>query len=181
MNAPDTPFPFDAALTAAADLLEPRVIAWRRDLHRNPELGNREVRTAGIVAAHLRALGFDEVREKVAHTGVVGVLKGGLPGPVVALRADMDALPVAEEVDVPFRSEVRDQWNGQSCGVMHACGHDAHTAILMGVAEALAEIRARIPGTVKFIFQPAEETPPIGEDGGAKMMIEQGCMKGPDV
>jgi amidohydrolase len=181
MNAPDTLFPFDAALTAAADRLEPKVIAWRRDLHRNPELGNREVRTAGIVAAHLRALGFDEVREKVAHTGVVGVLKGGLPGPVVALRADMDALPVAEEVDVPFRSEVRDQWNGQSCGVMHACGHDAHTAILMGVAEALAEMRARIPGTVKFIFQPAEETPPIGEDGGAKMMIEQGCMKGPDV
>jgi amidohydrolase len=181
MNAPDTPFPFDAALTAAADRLDPKVIAWRRDLHRNPELGNREVRTAGIVAAHLRALGFDEVREKVAHTGVVGVLKGGLPGPVVALRADMDALPVAEEVDVPFRSEARDQWNGQACGVMHACGHDAHTAILMGVAEALAEMRARIPGTVKFIFQPAEETPPIGEDGGAKMMIEQGCMKGPDV
>ncbi|MGZ5043007.1 MAG: amidohydrolase [Usitatibacter sp.] len=181
MNAPDAPFAFDAALNAAADRLEPKVIAWRRDLHRNPELGNREVRTAGIVAAHLRALGFDEVREQVAHTGVVGVLKGGLPGPVVALRADMDALPVAEEVDVPFKSEVRTEWNGQSCGVMHACGHDAHTAILMGVAEALAEIRARIPGTVKFIFQPAEETPPIGEDGGAKMMIEQGCMKGPDV
>ena len=181
MNAPDTPFPFDAALGAAADRLETKVIAWRRDLHRNPELGNREVRTAGIVAAHLRALGFDEVREKVAHTGVVGVLKGGLPGPVVALRADMDALPVGEEVDVPFKSEVRTEWNGQACGVMHACGHDAHTAILMGVAEALAEIRARIPGTVKFIFQPAEETPPIGEDGGAKMMIEQGCMKNPDV
>lgn len=181
MNAPDTPFPFDAALGAAADRLEPKVIAWRRDLHRNPELGNREVRTAGIVAAHLRALGFDEVREKVAHTGVVGVLKGGLPGPVVALRADMDALPVGEEVDVPFKSEVRTEWNGQACGVMHACGHDAHTAILMGVAEALAEMRARIPGTVKFIFQPAEETPPIGEDGGAKMMIEQGCMKNPDV
>ncbi len=181
MNAPDTPFPFDAALGAAADRLEPKVIAWRRDLHRNPELGNREVRTAGIVAAHLRALGFDEVREKIAHTGVVGVLKGGLPGPVVALRADMDALPVAEEVDVPFKSEVRAEWNGQACGVMHACGHDAHTAILMGVAEALAEMRARIPGTVKFIFQPAEETPPIGEDGGAKMMIEQGCMKNPDV
>jgi amidohydrolase len=181
MNAPDTPFPFDAALRAAADRLEPKVIRWRRDLHRNPELGNREVRTAGIVAAHLRALGFDEVREKVAHTGVVGVLKGDLPGPVVALRADMDALPVAEEVDVPFKSEVRTEWNGQACGVMHACGHDAHTAILMGVAEALAEMRARIPGTVKFIFQPAEETPPIGEDGGAKMMIEQGCMKNPDV
>jgi amidohydrolase len=181
MNAPDTPFPFDAALAAAADRLEPKVIAWRRDLHRNPELGNREVRTAGIVAAHLRALGFDEVREKVAHTGVIGVLKGGLPGPVVALRADMDALPVAEEVDVAFRSEARAEWNGQECGVMHACGHDAHTAILMGVAEALAEMRARIPGTVKFIFQPAEETPPIGENGGAKMMIEQGCMKAPDV
>ena len=181
MNAPETPFPFDAALGAAADRLETKVIAWRRDLHRNPELGNREVRTAGIVAAHLRALGFDEVREKVAHTGVVGVLKGGLPGPVVALRADMDALPVGEEVDVPFKSEVRAEWNGQACGVMHACGHDAHTAILMGVAEALAEIRAHIPGTVKFIFQPAEETPPIGEDGGAKMMIEQGCMKNPDV
>ena len=181
MNAPETPFPFDAALGAAADRLETKVIAWRRDLHRNPELGNREVRTAGIVAAHLRALGFDEVREKVAHTGVVGVLKGGLPGPVVALRADMDALPVGEEVDVPFKSEVRAEWNGQACGVMHACGHDAHTAILLGVAEALAEIRARIPGTVKFIFQPAEETPPIGEDGGAKMMIEQGCMKNPDV
>ncbi len=181
MNAPDSPFALDSALNAAADRLEPKVIAWRRDLHRNPELGNREVRTAGIVASHLRALGFDEVHEKVAYTGVVGVLKGGLPGPVVALRADMDALPVAEEVDVPFKSEVRTEWNGQACGVMHACGHDAHTAILMGVAEALSEIRARIPGTVKFIFQPAEETPPIGENGGAKMMIEQGCMKSPDV
>jgi amidohydrolase len=181
MNAPDSPFAFDSALNAAADRLEPKVIAWRRDLHRNPELGNREVRTAGIVASHLRSLGFDEVHEKVAYTGVVGVLKGGLPGPVVALRADMDALPVAEEVDVPFRSEVRTEWNGQACGVMHACGHDAHTAILMGVAEALAEIRARIAGTVKFIFQPAEETPPIGENGGAKMMIGEGCMKNPDV
>ena len=110
-------------------------IAWRRDIHEHPELGNREVRTAGVVAAHLRALGFDEVREKVAHTGVVGVLRGGKPGPVVALRADMDALPVTEEVDVPFKSTARAEWNGQSCGVMHACGHDAHTAILMGVAE----------------------------------------------
>ena len=181
MNAPDTPFPFDGAINAAADRLEPRVIAWRRDLHQNPELGNREVRTARIVADHLRALGFDDVQEKVAHTGVVGVLKGGLPGPVVALRADMDALPVAEEVDVPFKSTVRTEWNGQQCGVMHACGHDAHTSILMGVAEILAEVRARIPGTVKFIFQPAEETPPIGENGGAKMMVEQGCMKSPDV
>jgi amidohydrolase len=181
MNAPDQPFPFDAAIADAIERIRPRVVAWRRDFHAHPELGNREARTAKIVADHLRALGFDEVREKVAHTGVVGVLKGGLDGPVVALRADMDALPVTEEVDVPFKSTVRTDWNGQSCGVMHACGHDAHTAILMGVAEALAGIRERIPGTVKFIFQPAEETPPIGENGGAKMMIEEGCLDAPRV
>jgi amidohydrolase len=181
MNAPESPFPFDATIAAAADAIEPRVVAWRRDFHENPELGNRETRTAGIVAAHLRALGFDDVREKVAHTGVVGVLKGGRPGPVVALRADMDALPVTEEVDVPFKSKARAHWNGQDCGVMHACGHDAHTSILMAVAEVLAGMRERIPGTVKFIFQPAEETPPIGENGGARMMIEQGCLKNPDV
>ena len=181
MNAPDTPFKFDAAIAAAADRVEPRVIAWRRDIHQHPELGNREVRTAGLVAAHLRALGFDAVQEKVAHTGVVGVLKGGLPGPVVALRADMDALPVDEEVDVPFASKVRTEWNGQQCGVMHACGHDAHTAILMGVAEVLAGMREQIPGTVKFVFQPAEETPPVGEEGGARLMVEQGALKNPDV
>jgi len=181
MNAPDSPFAFDAVIADKADAIEPRVIAWRRDIHENPELGNREVRTSALVARHLRELGFDDVREKVAHTGVVGVLKGGLPGSVVALRADMDALPVAEEVDVPFASEVRAQWNGQDCGVMHACGHDAHTSILMGVAEVLAGLRERIPGTVKFIFQPAEETPPIGEEGGARMMIEEGCLKNPDV
>jgi amidohydrolase len=181
MNAPDTPFPFDAAISRAADQVEPRVVAWRRDLHQNPELGNREVRTAKVVADHLRKLGLDSVREKVAHTGVVGVLKGGLPGPVVALRADMDALPVAEETDVPFKSTVRTEWNGQQCGVMHACGHDAHTAILMGVAEVLAGMREKIPGTVKFVFQPAEETPPVGEEGGAKMMVEQGALKNPDV
>ena len=181
MNAPDNPFAFDAAVDEAAARVAPRVVAWRRDFHQNPELGNRETRTARIVADHLRALGFDVVREKVAHTGVVGVLKGGLPGPVVALRADMDALPVIEEVDVPFKSTVRTEWNGQACGVMHACGHDAHTAMLMGVAEVLAGLRARIPGTVKLIFQPAEETPPIGEHGGAKMMIEEGCLDGPKV
>jgi amidohydrolase len=180
MNAPDSAFAFDADLARAADALEPRLVAWRRDFHQNPELGNREVRTAGIVAAHLKKLGID-VQEKVAHTGVVGVLRGGKPGPVVALRADMDALPVAEEVDVPFASKVRTEWNGQQCGVMHACGHDAHTAILMGVAEVLAGMRDRIPGTVKFIFQPAEETPPIGEEGGAKMMVQQGCLRNPDV
>ena len=181
MNAPSSPFPFDSVIAAAAQKVEGKVVAWRRDFHQNPELGNREVRTAKIVAEHLRALGFDEVREKVAHTGVVGILKGGKPGPVVALRADMDALPVAEEVDVPFKSKVRTEWNGQQCGVMHACGHDAHTSILMGVAEVLASMRAQIPGTVTFIFQPAEETPPIGEEGGAKMMVEQGCLANPKV
>jgi amidohydrolase len=181
MNAPDTPFPFDAAISAGARRVEPKVVAWRRDFHSNPELGNREFRTAKIVADHLRALGFDEVREKVAHTGVVGVLKGGRPGPVVALRADMDALPVTEEVDVAFRSTVRTDWNGMSCGVMHACGHDAHTAILMGVAEVLAGMRDQIPGSVKFLFQPAEEGAPEDEDGGARMMIEQGCMENPKV
>ncbi len=181
MHAPEAPFRFDATVAAAADALEARVLAWRRDFHQNPELGNRELRTAKIVAAHLRALGFDEVREKVAYTGVEGVLKGGKPGPVVALRADMDALPVVEEVDVPFKSTARTEWNGQQCGVMHACGHDAHTAILMGVAEVLAKMRAQIPGTVTFVFQPAEETPPVGEEGGAKLMIEQGCLDNPKV
>src|SRR5689334_14375160 len=178
MNAPDS---LAAEVEALANEVEARVVAWRRDMYQQPELGNREFRTAELVASHLKSLAFDEVREKVAHTGVVGVLRGGKPGPVVALRADMDALPVSEEVDVPFRSKVKTEWNGMQCGVMHACGHDAHTAILMGVAEALAGIRERIPGTVKFIFQPAEETPPIGEDGGAKMMIEEGCLDAPRV
>ena len=178
---PDTPVSPDALLAAAADRVEAKVVAWRRDFHQNPELGNREFRTAKIVAEHLRALGFDEIREQVAHTGVVGTLVGGRPGPVVALRADMDALPVTEEVDVPFRSTARAEWNGQDCGVMHACGHDAHTAILMGVAEVLAGMRAQIPGSVRLLFQPAEETPPIGEQGGAKLMVEQGCLEGPRV
>jgi amidohydrolase len=180
MNSPDSPFPLDAAISSAADRVEPRVIAWRRDLHEHPELGNREFRTAKIVADHLRSLGI-EVKEKVAHTGVIGLLKGGLPGPVVAMRADMDALPVKEEVDVPFASKVTTEWSGQQCGVMHACGHDAHTSILMGVAEVLAGIRERIPGTVKFIFQPAEEGPPDGEKGGARLMIEEQCMENPKV
>jgi len=168
-----------AQIDAAAQAAEARVIAWRRDFHANPELGNREFRTAGIVAEHLRALGFDEVRTGVAHTGVVGLLKGGLPGPVVALRADMDALPVAEEVDLPYASKVKAEWNGEQVGVMHACGHDNHTAILMGVAEVLAGQRAALRGSVKFIFQPAEELPPEGEDGGAKMMVEEGAMENP--
>jgi amidohydrolase len=163
----------------AAHAVEVKVIAWRRDLHANPELGNREFRTAGIVAAHLRVLGLDEVRTEVAHTGVVGLLKGALPGPVVALRADMDGLPVSEEVDLPFASKVKAQWNGETVGVMHACGHDCHVSILMGVAEVLAGLRAQLRGSVKFIFQPAEEMPPEGEDGGAKMMIAQGALQNP--
>ena len=131
------------------------------------------------MAEHLKSLGLDEVRTGVAHTGVIGVLKGKLPGKVVALRADMDALPVSEEVDVPFASKVRTIWNGEEVGVMHACGHDCHTAILMGVASVLAGLRKQLRGTVKFIFQPAEEMPPKGEDGGAKMMIQEGALQNP--
>ena len=166
-------------IDTAAQALEAQVIAWRRDLHAHPELGNREFRTAGIVKAHLESLGLDEVRTGVAHTGVVGLLKGALPGPVVALRADMDALPVAEEVNIPFASKTKAEWNGEQVGVMHACGHDTHTAILMGVAEVLVGLRAQLPGTVKFLFQPAEEMPPEGEDGGAKMMVAEGAMQNP--
>ena len=168
-----------AQIDAAAQAGEARVTLWRRDLHEHPELGNREFRTAGIVAEHLRGLGLDEVRTEVAHTGVVGLLVGALPGPVVALRADMDALPVKEEVDLPFASKVTTTWNGEAVGVMHACGHDMHTAILMGVAEVLAGLRAQLCGSVKFIFQPAEELPPEGEEGGAKMMIEEGALENP--
>jgi len=155
-----------------------KVLAWRRDIHQHPELSNRESRTAELVANHLRALGL-EVRTGVAHTGVVGVLRGGKPGPVVALRADMDALPVTEEVDLPFASKVRTTYNGQDVGVMHACGHDTHTAMLMGAAEVLAGMRADLPGTVKFIFQPAEEGAPAGERGGAQLMIEEGVLDDP--
>ncbi len=176
---PVAPSSLVAAIDAAARSVEAQVIAWRRDIHEHPELGNREFRTGKLVAEHLRKLGFDEVRTEVAHTGVVGLLKGALPGPVVALRADMDALPVTEEVNLPFASKVRTQWNGEEVGVMHACGHDTHTAILMGVATVLAGQRAKLRGSVKFLFQPAEEMPPEGEDGGAKMMVEQGAMENP--
>jgi amidohydrolase len=170
----------DEAIGTAAERLEAKVTAWRRDFHANPELGNREFRTSKIVADHLRALGI-EVKEKVAHTGVVGILRGARPGPVVALRADMDALPVTEETAVAFKSTVRTEWEGRTCGVMHACGHDAHTAILMGVAELLCARRERIAGTVKFIFQPAEEGTPGDENGGARMMIEERCLEEPRV
>jgi amidohydrolase len=163
----------DTAIAALVAQESPRVVAWRRDFHQHPELSNHETRTADIVAEHLRRLGL-EVRTGVAKTGVVAVLEGGRPGPIVALRADMDALPVVERVDVPFRSTVTTTYRGETVGVMHACGHDAHTAILMGVAEILAGLRAELPGKVMFIFQPAEEGPPEGEEGGAPLMLKEG-------
>lgn len=164
-----------------AAAIESKVIEWRRDIHQNPELGNNEFRTAKKVADHLRALGI-EVQEGVAVTGVVGILKGGKPGPTVALRADMDALPVTERADLPFKSTVTTIYNGQETGVMHACGHDTHVAILMGVAEVLAGMKNELQGTVKFLFQPAEEG--IYQEGvtswGAKQMVEEGVMKDVD-
>jgi amidohydrolase len=172
--------PLQARIDQKAQALEPSVIAWRRDIHKNPELGNREFRTAGKVAEHLRKLGI-EVQTGVAHTGVVGVLKGGKPGPVVALRADMDALPVTERADLPFKSTVMTEYNGQKTGVSHACGHDTHVAILMGVAEVLSSMKNDLKGTVKFIFQPAEEGAPEGEEGGASLMVKQGVLDNPKV
>jgi amidohydrolase len=157
-----------------------KVISWRRDIHQHPELSNREVRTSKIVADHLRALGLD-VRTNVAKTGVVGLLRGGRPGPVVALRADMDGLPVTEALDLPFKSTEKSTYNGQEVGVMHACGHDAHVAMLMGVAEILTGLKAQLPGSVKFIFQPAEEGPPPGETGGAGDMVAEGVLENPHV
>ena len=167
-------------LAAAFDAIEPKVIAWRRDIHRHPELSNREFRTAALVADHLRALELDDVKTGIARTGVIGTLKGGRPGPVIALRADMDALPVREQTGLPFASEAKAEYKGEEVDVMHACGHDTHVAMLMGAAEVLAQHRDRLPGTVKFIFQPAEEGPPPGEAGGASLMIEEGALDGPD-
>lgn len=163
-----------------SESLESKVIAMRRDFHEHPELSNREFKTAEKIAAHLRALGLD-VQTGVGKTGVVGLLKGGKPGPVVALRADMDALPVIERVDIPFASKVTGEYNGQSVGVMHACGHDSHVAILLGTAEVLASIKNDLKGTVKFIFQPAEEGPPEGEEGGAALMVKEGVLENPKV
>lgn len=160
--------------------IEAKVIEWRHDIHQNPELSNREFKTAEKIAAHLKSLGI-EVQTGVAHTGVVGVLKGAKPGPVVGLRADMDALPVTERVDIPWASKATSTYNNIESGVMHACGHDTHVAILMGVAEVLSKMKSDLRGTVKFVFQPAEEGAPPGENGGAKMMIEEGVMKGPDI
>ncbi|PRH81919.1 amidohydrolase [Arenimonas caeni] len=168
-QAPDA-----GALAAAVDA---DVLAWRRDIHQNPELGNREVRTSALVAGHLRALGFEDVRTGIATTGVTAVLRGGKPGPRIALRADMDALPVTERTGLPFASKATAEFRGETVGVMHACGHDAHTAILMGVAQALSTVREDLSGEILFIFQPAEEGPPDGEEGGAEEMLRQGIFE----
>ncbi|KAA3436373.1 amidohydrolase [Rufibacter hautae] len=169
-----------AQIDQLANKLEPKVIQWRRDFHQNPELSNREVKTAEKVAKHLKSLGF-EVKTGVAKTGIIGILKGGQPGPVVALRADMDALPVTERNSLPFASKVRTTFNNQEVGVMHACGHDTHIAMLMGAAEILAQHKKDLKGTVKFIFQPAEEGAPAGEEGGADVMVAQGALENPKV
>lgn len=163
----------DAAIAAAVERLAPRMIEIRHDLHQHPELSNRETRTAALVADELRRLGL-EVRTGIAKTGVVGILRGGKPGPVIAIRADMDALPVTEQSDLPFRSTARGEYQGRDVGVSHACGHDVHTASQLGVANILAGMRADLRGTVMFIFQPAEEGAPVGEEGGAGLMVREG-------
>ncbi|MFQ6045801.1 MAG: M20 family metallopeptidase [Gemmatimonadales bacterium] len=166
-------------IDAAVERIVPEIVEIRHQLHQNPELSNREFETALLVAQYLENLGLDEIRTGVAHTGVVGILEGRLPGPVVAIRADMDALPVTEDTPYPFKSTVRTTYLGQEVGVSHACGHDVHTAVQLGVARVLASMRDSLPGTVKFIFQPAEEGPPPGEEGGAPLMIEEGVLKDP--
>ncbi|MFU8897176.1 MAG: amidohydrolase [Gammaproteobacteria bacterium] len=167
------PVTHGADVDALVEAVEAKVVERRRDIHQHPELGNREFRTAALVAEHLRGLGL-EGRTGIAHTGVVGILRGSQPGPRVALRAGMDALPGTEQVDLPFASQVTTEFRGQKTGVMHACGHDAHVAILMGVAEALAGIKEQLTGEVMFIFQPAEEGPPEGGKGGAELMTKEG-------
>jgi len=167
-------------IETAITRIEPQSIAWRQEIHKHPELGNREVNTAKMIAAHLKKLGLD-VKEGVAKTGVVAVLQGGKPGPCIALRADMDALPVTERVNVPYASKDKTVYNGQEVGVMHACGHDTHVAILMSVAEVLAGVKNDLKGSVKFIFQPAEEGAPEGEEGGAALMVKEGVMENPKV
>ncbi|HET6553552.1 MAG TPA: amidohydrolase [Dyella sp.] len=154
----------------------PQVTSWRRDIHQHPELSNRETRTSALVAAQLKKLGLD-VRTGIAHTGVIGILKGGRPGPKLAIRADMDALPVTEEVDLPFASKAKGEYRGKPTGVMHACGHDAHTAMLLGLATVLAGMKKDLPGEVMFVFQPAEEGAPPGEEGGASLMLKQGVFR----
>jgi len=171
---------YEALIRTSADKIEQQVIDWRHDIHQNPELGNHEIRTSAIITKHLQSLGL-EVKTGIAVTGVVGILKGDKPGPVIALRADMDALPVTEKNDLPFASKVTTIYNGKETGVMHACGHDGHAAILMGVAEVLSGMKKDLKGTVKFIFQPAEEGTPKGEEGGAELMVKEGVLENPKV
>ena len=170
-----------AKLDKLADAEEPKVLAWRRDFHQNPELSNNEYKTAEKIAKHLRDLKFDEVKTGVAKTGVIGILKCGKPGPVVALRADIDGLPVTERGNLPFKSTVRTTFNDIETGVMHACGHDSHTAMLMGTAEVLSKMKSELSGTIVFLFQPAEEGAPKGEEGGAGRMIKEGALDNPKV
>ncbi len=172
--------PLAAQVDRLTQELLPKVVEWRRDFHEHPELGNRETRTAKVIADELKRLGY-EVTSGVAHTGVVGVLTGGKPGQVVALRSDMDALPVTEQGDLPFKSTAKATWNGQEVGVMHACGHDNHMAMLLGAATIFARMRDQIPGTIKLVFQPAEEGPPPGEQGGAELMVKEGVLDNPKV
>ena len=167
-------------INSATDKIMPQVVEWRRHLHENPELSNREVKTAKYVEDHLKKLGL-EVKTGVAKTGVIGILKGASPGPVIGLRADMDGLPVKERVDVPFASKVTAEYNGQTVPVMHACGHDTHVAMLMGAATVLSGMKDKIKGTVVFIFQPAEEGAPAGEEGGAELMVKEGVMDAPKI
>lgn len=178
--APTFAIDMSREIEAATAKIMPQVIEWRRHIHQNPELGNREFQTAKYIEAHLRKLGID-VKTGVAKTGVVGVLKGGSAGPVIGLRADMDGLPVTERNSLPFRSNAKAEYNGQTVGVMHACGHDAHVAMLMGAAEVLAGMKSKLKGTVVFIFQPAEEGPPAGEEGGAPLMVKEGVMDNPKI
>jgi len=175
-----SPNPLASDIDRIAQETTPLVIRWRRDFHQHPELGNREFRTSKVIAEELKKLGY-EVTTNVAKTGIVATLRGGKPGPVVALRADMDALPVTEQVDLPFKSTAKAEWNGQQVGVMHACGHDNHMAILLGAATVFAKVRNQLPGTVKLIFQPAEEGPPEGETGGAEQMIKENVLENPKV
>ena len=169
-----------AVISQKSAAIKDSVIAWRRHLHQYPELSNREFKTSAFIVEHLQGLGL-EVRQGVAKTGVVAILKGGKPGPVVAIRADMDALPVAERVNIPFASKVTAEYNGQKVGVMHACGHDSHISVLLGTASVLSAMKNDVPGTVVFIFQPAEEGAPEGEEGGAKLMVKEGVLDNPKV
>ena len=170
----------DRSFKADAESVDAKVIEWRRYIHQNPELSNREFKTGEYIAAYMKELGL-EVKTGVAHTGVVAILRGGKPGPVIGLRADIDALPVRERADLPFKSQAKGTYKGQEVDVMHACGHDTHVAMLMGAATILTKMKAELSGTIKFVFQPAEEGAPEGEEGGAGLMVKEGVLKNPDV